>query len=95
MENSKFYLIVDGIFNIIGKGIVVTGCVQGDYINVGDELVINSKYFENKTCKALQIETFRKKLKCAYPGDNVGITLSNIQKADVHKKDTIRKMNYE
>lgn len=94
MENSEFYLIVDGIFDIIGKGVVVTGCVQGDCINTGEDIIIDSRYFENKTCKVLQIENFRKKLKYACPGDNVGITLSNIKKTDIHKKDTIRKIKY-
>ena len=93
MESSEFYLIVDDIFNIIGKGVVVTGCVQGGSISIGDNVVINSRYFEDRIGKVTHIETFRKQLKCAYPGDTIGLTLSNIQKTDVHKKDTIRKLS--
>ena len=51
-----------------------------------------SNYFENKNCTVSGIETFSKKLRCAYPGDSVGLTLSNIHKTDVHLKDVLEKI---
>lgn len=91
-EGSEFYLVIDGIFDIVGKGIIVTGQVQGGSISVGDNVVVASRFFENKNCNVLGIEGFRKKLKCAHPGDNVGITLSNIHKKEIHTKDTLKRI---
>ncbi|MFH1492780.1 MAG: EF-Tu/IF-2/RF-3 family GTPase [Candidatus Omnitrophota bacterium] len=92
MENSEFYLVVEDIFEIAGKGIVVIGWVQGGSIEKGNKIVVVSRLFENKNCTVLGIEKFNKLLKIAYPGDYIGVTLSHISKKDIHKKDILKKI---
>lgn len=43
MEDTGFYLIIDDIILLRNRGLVITGRVEGDKINVGDLFHIESQ----------------------------------------------------
>ena len=83
--NLEILFIVTSVFNISGRGTVVTGTVKGD-VNVGDQVEIiddeNENIFEDKIT-ITGIEMFRKHCESATEGDNVGLWLRGINKDDI------------
>ena len=82
MENLKFSLTIDCVFNILTKGILATGTVELGEINVGDELEL---FGNNTTIKAKcsGIERKLRPVKKAQQGDYIGIILSDISRYDI------------
>lgn len=79
---NSFEFEVEDVFNIIGRGTVVTGKVLSGSIKVGEEVLI----FDNGLRTTITgIEKFRKSLDVAQAGDNVGMLLSGISRDDVEK----------
>lgn len=81
-EKNNFSLIVDGVFNITGRGTIITGHVQEGCIQKDDKLKLVS---ENQTIKTqcVYVEKFRKVVKKAEKGEHIGICVFNVSKADV------------
>lgn len=69
-----FRMDVDDIFNISNRGIVLTGQVKYGTLDVGDPIEIRDSTTQVKT-KVVSIESFRKAVKTAKQGDNIGILL--------------------
>ncbi|MBR1788983.1 MAG: acyl carrier protein [Bacteroidaceae bacterium] len=73
-NENEFYFKIEDVFYIEGRGVVVTGRVEGENIHVGDNVEIRS----NNRCLKAQVtgvEMFRKILNEAEPGDNCGLLL--------------------
>jgi ribosomal protein L7/L12/tetratricopeptide (TPR) repeat protein len=81
-----FYMEVQDVFAITGRGTVVTGEIQVGQINVGDDVKILRTGI---TVNVTGIEMFRKLLNSANAGDNVGLLLKGISKDDVQRGDVI------
>lgn len=81
-EKVRFSLTIDGVFDIFGIGVVITGKIEIGEIKNGDmlELVDGDKVTRTK-CKKL--EKFRRVVTGAKQGDYVGINLSDLTKLDV------------
>lgn len=84
---SDFYMVVEDVFSITGRGTVVTGRVAEGEIHVGDTVCIN----ERITSVVTGIEQFRAKKDYAVAGENIGLLLSNVSKNDIHQGDSITK----
>jgi elongation factor Tu len=80
--DKPFLLAIEDVFSITGRGTVATGRIERGMILVGDtvELIgIN----ETKTTTITGLEMFQKTLDKGMAGDNIGILLRGVQKADV------------
>jgi elongation factor Tu len=80
--DKPFLCAIEDVFSITGRGTVATGRIERGMILVGDtvELVgIN----ETKTTTITGLEMFQKTLDKGMAGDNIGILLRGVQKADV------------
>jgi elongation factor Tu len=80
--DKPFLLAIEDVFSITGRGTVATGRIERGLILVGDtvELVgIN----ETKTTTITGLEMFQKTLDKGMAGDNIGILLRGVQKAEV------------
>jgi elongation factor Tu len=80
--DKPFLCAIEDLFSITGRGTVATGRIERGMILVGDtvELVgIN----ETKTTTITGLEMFQKTLDKGMAGDNIGILLRGVQKADV------------
>jgi elongation factor Tu len=72
------------VFSIAGRGTVVAGVVERGAINVGDEIeIVGIKNTRKAVCAGL--ETFRKQLNQAEPGDHVGVLLGGVEPGDVER----------
>lgn len=82
--DKPFLMAVEDVFSITGRGTVATGRVERGAVKVGAtvELVgLNN----TRTTTVTGLEMFQKTLEESVAGDNVGILLRGIQKADIQR----------
>ena len=82
--DKPFLMCVEDVFNIEGRGTVVTGRVERGVLNRMDEVEIVGLKDTRKTT-ATDIEMFRKLLDSATAGDNVGVLLRGTKKEEVER----------
>jgi elongation factor Tu len=82
--DKPFLMCVEDVFNIEGRGTVVTGRVERGVLNRMDEVEIVGLGETRKTT-ATDIEMFRKLLDKAEAGDNVGVLLRGTKKEEVER----------
>jgi elongation factor Tu len=82
--DKPFLMSIEDVFNIEGRGTVVTGRVERGVLNRMDEVEIVGLKDTRKTV-ATDIEMFRKLLDKATAGDNVGVLLRGTKKEEVER----------
>jgi elongation factor Tu len=82
--DKPFLMCIEDVFNIEGRGTVVTGRVERGLLNRMDEVEIVGLRDTRKTV-ATDIEMFRKLLDKAEAGDNVGVLLRGTKKDEVER----------
>jgi elongation factor Tu len=82
--DKPFLMCIEDVFNIEGRGTVVTGRVERGELNKMSEVEIIGLRDTKKTT-ATDIEMFRKLLDKASAGDNVGVLLRGTKKEDVER----------
>ncbi len=82
--DKPFLMCVEDVFNIEGRGTVVTGRVERGILKKMEEVEIVCLKDTKKTT-ATDIEMFRKLLDSAGAGDNVGVLLRGTRKEDVER----------
>jgi len=82
--DKPFLMCIEDVFNIEGRGTVVTGRVErGELKKMSEVEIVGLKDTQKTT--ATDIEMFRKLLDSATAGDNVGVLLRGIKKTDVER----------
>ena len=82
--DKPFLMCIEDVFNIEGRGTVVTGRVERGIIKKMDEVeIIGIK--ETRKTTATDLEMFRKLLDEARCGENVGVLLRGTKKEDVER----------
>jgi len=82
--DKPFLMCIEDVFNIEGRGTVVTGRVERGVLNKMSEVEIIGLKDTRKTI-ATDIEMFRKLLDSASAGDNVGVLLRGTKKEEVER----------
>jgi len=84
-ESEKpFLMCVEDVFNIEGRGTVVTGrCERGILKKMEEVEIVGLK--DTRKTTATDMEMFRKLLEQVQPGDNAGILLRGVKKEDVER----------
>jgi len=82
--DKPFLMCVEDVFNIEGRGTVVTGRVERGVLKKMEEVEIVGLKDTRKTV-ATDIEMFRKLLDNANAGDNVGVLLRGTKKEEVER----------
>src|SRR5881296_4096141 len=82
--DKPFLMCIEDVFNIQGRGTVVTGRVERGELNKMSEVEIVGLRDTRKTV-ATDIEMFRKLLDKASAGDNVGVLLRGTKKEEVER----------
>jgi len=82
--DKPFLMSIEDVFNIEGRGTVVTGRVERGELNRMTDVEIVGLRDTRKTV-ATDIEMFRKLLDKATAGDNVGVLLRGTKKDDVER----------
>jgi len=85
-DNAKPFLMpVEDSFTITGRGTVATGRIETGIANTGDPVEIIGMGAEKLTSTITGVEMFRKILDRGEAGDNVGLLLRGIDKADIKR----------
>ena len=82
--DKPFLMCIEDVFNIEGRGTVVTGRVERGVLKKMDEVEIVGLGETRKTV-ATDIEMFRKLLDSASAGENVGVLLRGTKKEEVER----------
>ncbi len=88
--DQPFLMPVEDVFNIEGRGTVVTGRVERGILKKTEEVEIIGLRDTQKTI-VTDIEMFRKLLDEARAGENVGVLLRGIKKTDVERGQVLAK----
>mgnify|MGYP001480179285 CR=1 FL=1 len=82
--DKPFLMCIEDVFNIEGRGTVVTGRVErGELAKMSDVEIVGLR--DTRKTVATDIEMFRKLLDKASAGDNVGVLLRGTKKEEVER----------
>src|SRR5881296_1522717 len=88
--DKPFMMPIEDVFSISGRGTVVTGRVERGKVKVGEEVeIVGFKPTEKKVVTG--VEMFRKLLDSGVAGDNIGVLLRGVEKADVERGQVLCK----
>ncbi|MBW4654207.1 MAG: elongation factor Tu [Kaiparowitsia implicata GSE-PSE-MK54-09C] len=82
--DKPFLMAVEDVFTITGRGTVATGRIERGKVKVG-EVVELVGIRETRTTTVTGIEMFKKVLEEGLAGDNAGLLLRGMQKADIER----------
>ena len=88
--DKPFFMPIEDVFSISGRGTVVTGRAERGVVKIGDEVEIVGFAPTQKTV-CTGVEMFRKTLDTGQAGDNVGLLLRGIKKDEVERGQVIAK----
>jgi elongation factor Tu len=83
--DKPFFMPVEDVFSIEGRGTVVTGRIERGIIHINDEVEIVGLKEETSKTVVTGIEMFNKSLKEGQAGDNAGILLRGTKKDEVER----------
>ena len=88
--DKPFLMPVEDVFTITGRGTVGTGRIERGKVHVGDAVeIIGLGQHKQTVCTG--VEMFRKELDEGQAGDNVGLLLRGVDKADLERGQVIAK----
>ncbi|MCL6096278.1 MAG: elongation factor Tu [Patescibacteria group bacterium] len=88
--DKPFLMPVEDVFSIKGRGTVVTGRIERGKIKINEPVeIIGIK--ATKQSVVTGVEMFKKQLEDGQAGDNVGLLLRGVEKADVERGQVIAK----
>ena len=88
--DKPFMLAIEDVFSIKGRGTVATGRIERGIIKVNEEVEIIGFGATRKTV-VTGVEMFRKLLDQGQAGDNVGLLLRGVEKADIERGQVLAK----
>ena len=88
---KPFLMPIEDVFSIEGRGTVVTGRIERGVIKLNEDVEILGMGRKPQKTAATGIEMFNKSMKDAQAGDNVGILLRGLKRADVERGQTLSK----
>ena len=83
--DKPFLMPVEDVFTITGRGTVATGRIETGVVNTGDAVDILGMGDSNLESTCTGVEMFRKILDRGEAGDNVGLLLRGIEKAQIKR----------
>jgi elongation factor Tu len=84
LTDLPFLMPVEDVFSITGRGTVATGRIERGIVNSGETVDIIG-FNESLKSTVTGVEMFRKILDRGEAGDNVGLLLRGIEKADIRR----------
>ncbi len=88
--DKAFLMPVEDVFTISGRGTVATGRIESGVIKTGEEIeIVGVKDTKKSVCTG--VEMFRKLLDSGEAGDNVGILLRGVERADIERGQVLCK----
>ncbi len=88
--DKPFLMAVEDVFSITGRGTVATGRIERGVVKLNDKVELVG-IRDTRETTVTGIEMFKKSLEEGMAGDNAGILLRGIQKADIERGMVIAK----
>jgi elongation factor Tu len=88
--DRAFLMPVEDVFSIKGRGTVATGRQERGVLKVGDEIEIVGLRPVQRTI-VTGVEMFKKLLDQAQAGDNIGVLLRGVERADIERGQVLAK----
>jgi len=88
--DKPFLMAVEDVFSITGRGTVATGRIERGKVKVGETVELVG-IRDTRSTTVTGVEMFQKVLDEGMAGDNVGLLLRGIQKADIERGMVIAK----
>ncbi len=88
--DKPFLMAVEDVFSITGRGTVATGRIERGKVKVGETVELVG-IRDTRSTTVTGVEMFQKVLDEGMAGDNVGVLLRGIQKADIERGMVIAK----
>ncbi len=88
--DKPFLMAVEDVFSITGRGTVATGRIERGKVKVGENVEIVG-IRDTRSTTITGVEMFQKSLDEGFAGDNVGVLMRGIQKADIERGMVIAK----
>lgn len=89
---APFQMVVEDVFSITGRGTVVTGTIGSGTVSVGDRVTVATASGPG-VCTVTGVEMFRKQVKTADAGSNVGLLLDRARREDVTRGAVISRQS--
>jgi elongation factor Tu len=83
--DKPFLMCIEDVFSISGRGTVGTGRIERGVVKVGDKVEIVGLVPEVRDTTVTGVEMFQKTLERGEAGDNVGLLLRGVEKADLER----------
>lgn len=87
---SAFYLKIEDVFTISGRGVVATGTVHSGAVRVGDIVEISGAGKPTIRAPITGVEMLRRTVDGAKAGDSVGLLLGEVRREDLARDMVIR-----
>jgi len=88
-QSDDFRMTVRDVFTVTGRGVVVTGVVEGGPVAVDDVICLRPAEGDDRELTVAGIERFRDVLEVAEPGDAVGLLFEGIEDEDIEAGDLL------
>ncbi|BEP30130.1 elongation factor Tu [Helicovermis profundi] len=89
--DKPFLMPVEDVFSITGRGTVATGRIERGIVKVSEEVELVGLAEEKRKVVVTGVEMFRKLLAEGRAGDNVGLLLRGIQRAEIERGQVLSK----
>ena len=89
--DKPFLMPVEDVFSITGRGTVATGRVERGVVKTGDNVEIVGLTEKSRTVVVTGVEMFKKLLDDAQAGDNIGVLLRGVQRAEIERGQVLAK----
>ena len=89
--DKPFLLPIEDVFAIKGRGTVVTGRIERGVVKIGEEIEIVGMAEASRKTVCTGVEMFQKTLDRGEAGDNVGVLIRGIERADVQRGQVLAK----
>ena len=83
--DQPFLMPIEDVFNIKGRGTVVTGRIERGQVNTGEVVEIIGIHRDIQSSVVTGVEMFRKILDSGQAGDNVGCLLRGVERDNVQR----------
>jgi elongation factor Tu len=90
--DKPFLMPVEDVFSITGRGTVATGRIERGIVKVSEEVELVGLAEAPRKLIVTGVEMFRKLLDEGRAGDNVGLLLRGIQRAEIERGQVLSKL---
>jgi translation elongation factor EF-Tu-like GTPase len=87
---AEFRMIVQDVFRITGRGVLVSGKIEAGIVAAGSSVAIERDGRQVGTSEVIGIERFRKVVTEAEGGEEVGLLLRELRREHVAAGDVLR-----